>query len=295
MRVAVFSDIHANYNALRALKKDAERAGVDVFWFLGDVVGYGPDPIPTVKAMRDLFRHDGAGWVAGNHDMLVAGRLKAGNTLSIDGKPVNTEGWAWAMLETCRVHRSLLERKFGEGMRWLKSLAASQLVKEPLPGFVIAHGAPTATEDKEIVSTYIRDATYAWWQVDRLLQERKEEHKGGLYLVAVGHWHRRLLYEVTNGKAIEKKPEYGKEYEYKFDTSGGRVILINPGSAGFPRRPETVPSYVILDVEGNRGELTVTIQFRQICYDAEALKSRLHSDVRKMAEHWRPMEGKDDC
>ena len=43
MRVLVMSDIHANYTALEAVLKDAGQ--VDETWCLGDLVGYGPDPI----------------------------------------------------------------------------------------------------------------------------------------------------------------------------------------------------------------------------------------------------------
>lgn len=44
MRVLVMSDIHANYNALEAVLKDAGE--VDETWCLGDLVGYRPDRMP---------------------------------------------------------------------------------------------------------------------------------------------------------------------------------------------------------------------------------------------------------
>ena len=42
MKVLVLSDIHANYDALKAVLEDA--GSFDAVWCLGDVIGYGPEP-----------------------------------------------------------------------------------------------------------------------------------------------------------------------------------------------------------------------------------------------------------
>ena len=44
MRVAVISDIHANYHALEAVLAEVTDEAPDEIWCLGDVVGYGPEP-----------------------------------------------------------------------------------------------------------------------------------------------------------------------------------------------------------------------------------------------------------
>ena len=41
---ALISDIHANTEALNAVLADAKKQGVDDIYFLGDLVGYGPEP-----------------------------------------------------------------------------------------------------------------------------------------------------------------------------------------------------------------------------------------------------------
>jgi diadenosine tetraphosphatase ApaH/serine/threonine PP2A family protein phosphatase len=71
MRIAVFSDIHANLVALDAVLADARgrAGGVDAIWHLGDVVGYGPDPNGVVARLRDV----GAIGVRGNHDAAAVG------------------------------------------------------------------------------------------------------------------------------------------------------------------------------------------------------------------------------
>jgi predicted phosphodiesterase len=71
MRVAVISDIHANYHALEHVLAEIDAAGVDAVWCLGDTVGYGPLPnecCDTVQARADRC-------LVGNHDLVVLGEL----------------------------------------------------------------------------------------------------------------------------------------------------------------------------------------------------------------------------
>jgi predicted phosphodiesterase len=72
MRVAVISDIHANFYALEAVLSAIEdEGGADAVWCLGDVVGYGPRP----NRCCELVRASATLCLAGNHDLGVLGRL----------------------------------------------------------------------------------------------------------------------------------------------------------------------------------------------------------------------------
>jgi predicted phosphodiesterase len=71
MRIAVLSDIHANYHALEAVLASVDAAGVDELWCLGDTVGYGPRPNRCCTVVRDRA----AICLAGNHDLAVIGTL----------------------------------------------------------------------------------------------------------------------------------------------------------------------------------------------------------------------------
>lgn len=70
MRILVISDLHANYNALEAVLKDAGQA--EETWCLGDLVGYGPDPNAVVEQVRELTHLT---CILGNHDVAVIGRM----------------------------------------------------------------------------------------------------------------------------------------------------------------------------------------------------------------------------
>ncbi len=70
MLIALFADIHANQLALLACLERAENLGADKLVFLGDLVGYGPDPEKVIETVRPLHER-GAVVVKGNHDHAV--------------------------------------------------------------------------------------------------------------------------------------------------------------------------------------------------------------------------------
>jgi len=72
MRCALVADIHANLAAFTAVLEDIERrGGVEEFWCLGDIIGYGPDPSQCIELLRK-YKHI---CVAGNHDLGAIGKL----------------------------------------------------------------------------------------------------------------------------------------------------------------------------------------------------------------------------
>ncbi len=71
MRYAIFSDVHANWQAWEAVLADIAQQGVDTLVCLGDVVGYGPKPLEVLAGVRAVT----ANFVLGNHDAAACGRL----------------------------------------------------------------------------------------------------------------------------------------------------------------------------------------------------------------------------
>src|SRR5216684_4021212 len=64
MRFAIFSDIHANLEALEAVMADARARKCTDFICLGDVVGYNANPHECVERVRAMD----CPIVKGNHD-----------------------------------------------------------------------------------------------------------------------------------------------------------------------------------------------------------------------------------
>jgi len=104
MRYAIFTDIHANLEALEAVlaKIDelAKHAPIDQLWFLGDLVGYGPNPnecIEMLRARTDVI-------LAGNHDWAAIGKLDLD-----DFSPIARISAEWTTKQLTEEHSTFLE------------------------------------------------------------------------------------------------------------------------------------------------------------------------------------------
>jgi predicted phosphodiesterase len=67
MKLAIIADIHANLEALEAVLIKSEKEKVDRFICLGDIVGYGVDPVACIYRLREVE----AACVLGNHDQAM--------------------------------------------------------------------------------------------------------------------------------------------------------------------------------------------------------------------------------
>jgi len=92
MRIAVLSDIHANYHALEAVLAAVDAEGVDEIWCLGDTVGYGPRPNRCCAIVRERT----ALCLAGNHDLAVIGTL---SVEEFNGDAAAAVRWTQGVLE----------------------------------------------------------------------------------------------------------------------------------------------------------------------------------------------------
>ncbi len=73
MRYAICSDLHANLQAWNAVLIDIRSQNIDRILCLGDVIGYGPNPLETLRSVYGNV-HD---FVLGNHDAAFCGKLEA--------------------------------------------------------------------------------------------------------------------------------------------------------------------------------------------------------------------------
>ena len=73
MKLALFADIHSNLEAITACLAHAEALGAERYAFLGDLVGYGADPVAVLDLVED-HAAKGAIVVLGNHDATTVGR-----------------------------------------------------------------------------------------------------------------------------------------------------------------------------------------------------------------------------
>lgn len=77
MRVGLFTDVHGNREAFDACMAHAARQRIDRQVFLGDIVGYGADPVYVVDQVVDRVAR-GAIALLGNHDEAAISGFSAG-------------------------------------------------------------------------------------------------------------------------------------------------------------------------------------------------------------------------
>ena len=104
MRYAIFTDIHANLEALEAvlakIDEIAAKEPIDQIWFLGDLIGYGPDPnecIVKLRARTDVI-------IAGNHDWAAVGKIDLE-----EFSPAARISAEWTAEQLTEEHRAFLE------------------------------------------------------------------------------------------------------------------------------------------------------------------------------------------
>jgi diadenosine tetraphosphatase ApaH/serine/threonine PP2A family protein phosphatase len=127
MRIGIFSDTHANIEALEAVIKALDGEKVDQYVCLGDTVGYGASPNECCA----LIRSKAAYTILGNHDAAVAGRM-------------DYSYYYHAARHALDLHARLLAP---ENMDWLKNLPY-----EVRQGDVhFCHGSPLNIEDFDYI------------------------------------------------------------------------------------------------------------------------------------------------
>ena len=156
MRYAIISDVHANEAALRAVLTDAADEKAEKIICLGDVLGYGPEP---VAALELVYRRAHV-CLAGNHDDAVAGRFSVEDF---------TDFAAAAVLR----HRTAITH---EAKDWLAHLPYTC----EFEGFACAHGDFSDPENFNYVLE-AQDAVPSW-------DARKEQ------LLFVGHSHQPCIF-----------------------------------------------------------------------------------------------------
>jgi diadenosine tetraphosphatase ApaH/serine/threonine PP2A family protein phosphatase len=141
MRIAVVSDVHANLAALEAVLRHAEgERALDAIWSLGDLVGYGPQPMECLALLRGfVFRS-----VAGNHDLAASDVI---DTEDFNPAAAAANAWNAAQLGT-------EEREFLRGLPRTLELEGLQLahgsLRDPVWEYLIT--IPSALAQFELMT-----------------------------------------------------------------------------------------------------------------------------------------------
>jgi len=210
--VAFISDIHANLEGLTAVLADIDRRGIGEIYCLGDVVGYGPDPV----ACTDLVMERCKLTIKGNHDeAMVRG--------PVGFNPVAREAIEWTQKRMKPRFWSAASQR-----RW-KFLAELPLQAE-WGGFLLVHGSPRDPTTEYIME---RDVLFGPPNMFSEIFAKFET------VCLVGHTHIPGVFH--------EGPRFVSEREVTapFAPESGKKIVINVGSVGQPRDHDPRACYLV--------------------------------------------------
>jgi diadenosine tetraphosphatase ApaH/serine/threonine PP2A family protein phosphatase len=236
MRLAIISDLHANLPAVQAVLADIDAQKVDEVVCLGDVVGYGPDPIEVT----DLAMSRSSFCVMGNHDEAL---VNPDGAIGFNGPARRAIEWTREQMKPGFFSGSKVRARW----EWLASLP---LIKNRGPDLFV-HGSP-----RDPTTEYVLEQDLAFGAT----QKYEEIFESFERFCFVGHSHLPL---VIDGDLQVKRPS--DLPDGKFKLASGKA-LVNVGSVGQPRDGDVRSCYVILDGE--------TVEWRRVAYDVSKTIAR---------------------
>ena len=244
MKIALFSDIHANLPALEAFFAEVEKRNVDQIYCLGDLVGYNIWPNEVVEAIRKRM----IPCIAGNYDQGIG---KAGNDCGCAYKTEDEK--ANGAVSIALTNELITE----ENRKYLRSLPAHikaefQLNDRKL-NLLLVHGSPRRIneylfEDREEKSLL------------RILENADAD------IMCFGHTHKPFHRILNSGTA--EQPCYRH--------------AINLGSVGKPKDGDNRGCFVLLELDENSSvELkdSISVEFIRFDYDIEKAAKAVEESI----------------
>jgi diadenosine tetraphosphatase ApaH/serine/threonine PP2A family protein phosphatase len=281
VRTAIISDIHGNLEALQTVLADIDRRGVDEIICLGDILGYGPDPLACV----DLVARRCAWSLMGNHDYAVLYEPTNFNSVARQAAY-----WTRAQLDAAA------EADPESGNRRLDFLNRIRPRVRYQGAYICVHGSVRKPINEYVFETDVMDDPRKMREIfDRIDDQVLIGDRRVCGRCIVGHTHVPGIFQWTDddgadftrashlggvGQADPLDDIGGVEDEDKDPFLVGFHVfdpeeksIVNPGSVGQPRDLDERASYAILDTttEDHR------VDFFRLPYDIDAVAEKIYS------------------
>jgi predicted phosphodiesterase len=249
MRYAVIADVHANLEALSAVLEELRDTSVDGILFLGDSVGYGPNPNECIEVLRGKALV----LIAGNHDRAVIGLtgleyFNPNARTAIEWtKDILTEENK-TFLKSLPIFNILKDKDYPSPTPLPQGEGARGRVKKVSSGenIFLVHSTPKEPEQWH----YLIDTQDAYVNF-HFFTER---------LCLIGHSHQPAIIEQdSEGNIII--------YRGKADFKDGRRYIINAGSVGQPRDSNLDACYAILTEN--------SVEIKRVSYDILSTQKKM--------------------
>ncbi|PCJ62844.1 MAG: phosphoesterase [Planctomycetota bacterium] len=241
---AVVSDIHSNIEAFSVVLEDIKSKEIDTIYCLGDIVGYGPNPLECTRLVQQNCKFS----IVGNHDFALVENSTYGFNKTASGA-----------IDYCRKVMfpgffSFLndKKKLWEFLKEMKKV-------EVVDNFKFVHGSPL-----DPVFEYVRleDTEHLGFGYTLDFENMFKEFE---HVCFNGHTHQPLviIQEETEYKGY-KPEDINGEYQIK----EGVKALINAGSVGQPR--DCNPQACYLTIDDNQ-----LVKFNRLDYDVDKTAKKI--------------------
>lgn len=243
-KIAIFGDIHANWEALEAVLADAENEGCNGnYACLGDIVGYNANPVECLTRVISL----NCPTVKGNHD---AEALRNNPLRGMNPSATLALSWTRQQLFPDGTDRDTTPHK--EQVQWLSSrpLFTPNINQE---GYSIVH----ASIDQPIKWNYVLNK----FESNDSFEKMREI---SLDLCFHGHTHVPKIFAQNNnnGQITDLPPT-------EIHLEPGNRYFINPGSVGQPRDGNPKAAYAVYDAENK------VVTLKRIDYDIQTAQDKI--------------------
>jgi predicted phosphodiesterase len=251
MRYLVFGDVHANLLALDAVLEAGRARGAEAYLFVGDIVGYGADPLECMERLKPLADNGNLAWVAGNHELALRGDVES---MGYSPEAIQTLAYTWKLMED---------------KPWAKEFIDSPYLTTCVNDTIWLTHDSLATPSS---GGYHRAARNAKLEFAAL------QFNGGR-VCFYGHTHTMRAELSEEEKPVVLVPLTAHEGEgrdpHPIRLRKNDLGWIGTGSVGFPTNAKRRPEYMILDeLEGNDWQVEK--------YDVEYPREEAKEHLRKV-------------
>jgi putative phosphoesterase len=172
LKIAIISDIHGNYEALKVVLKEAKIQGVEHLLVLGDIVGYYYHPDKVLDAISE-WSYD---LIKGNHEYILENIIE---NPSISEAIRSKYGSG---------HQEAIDKLSAEQLNLLNVLPETKVVEFDKISILMSHGSPWQND------FYI----YPDCNKETIVKCNSKKHN----FVLIGHSHYAFAFKTTNSILI---------------------------------------------------------------------------------------------
>jgi len=281
---AIFSDVHANFEALQAVYRDiAKVEGLRSIVSLGDLVGYGPNPSEVLSGLNSLAKKGYTiRYCMGNHDAAVVGRYEFVDLRdATDTERLAAEAGLKDLKAIARHYADQQKRKFIPvstnaklSTLWTRGHLADQYrqfitqqSKDHLllaPGVLCVHASP-------------RDPLFHYVLSGKRAQKALEAPlMAGVHTCFLGHTHMPGVWQLRADQLVRfagnvicmEPPRHVNPTHVQLDPEN-TITVVNVGSVGQSRDGDPRASYALYD------DAQRSVELHRVAYDVAATRQKI--------------------